>query len=243
MRRRSTSCSRGTGSGPTPPWRHACWRTGTTSRAASRSCCHATTNACWTCGLRPSPRDSTPTAPRCGSGSWRLLVADPQGFLTTRERELPTRRPVPVRIKDWREVYEEQEVAQLQRQAGRCMDCGIPFCHNGCPLGNLIPEWNDLVWRDDWSAAIERLHATNNFPEFTGRLCPAPCETACVLGINSDAVSIRAIEQRIIDHGFEQGWVEPVHPRRKSGRRVAIVGSGPAGLAAAQQLARMGHEV
>ena len=111
-------------------------------------------------------------------------MADPQGFLKTRERELPTRRPVPVRIMDWKEVYEAQEVGQLQRQAGRCMDCGIPFCHSGCPLGNLIPEWNDLAWRGDWRGAIERLHATNNFPEFTGRLCPAPCETSCVLGIN-----------------------------------------------------------
>src|SRR5205814_8257269 len=169
-------------------------------------------------------------------------MADPTGFLK-HGRKLPTRRPVPVRILDWQEVYEPFPDDALRVQASRCMDCGIPFCNNGCPLGNLIPDWNDLVYRGHWRDAIDRLHATNNFPEFTGRLCPAPCESACVLGINSDAVSIRAIEQRIIDHGFEQGWVEPVLPRRKSGRRIAIVGSGPAGLAAAQQLARAGHDV
>ena len=132
-------------------------------------------------------------------------MADPQGFLHTRERELPQRRPVPVRLMDWREVYEQQEVAQLQRQAGRCMDCGIPFCHNGCPLGNLIPEWNDLAWKGDWREAIERLHATNNFPEFTGRLCPAPCETACVLGINQPPVTIKQIEVTTIDRAFDAG--------------------------------------
>ncbi|MGZ4774429.1 MAG: glutamate synthase subunit beta [Oryzihumus sp.] len=170
-------------------------------------------------------------------------MADPQGFLTTRERELPTRRPVPVRIKDWREVYEEQEVAQLQRQAGRCMDCGIPFCHNGCPLGNLIPEWNDLAWKGDWREAIERLHATNNFPEFTGRLCPAPCETACVLGINQPAVTIKQVEVTTIERAFDSGTVTPQPPERLSGKTVAVVGSGPAGLAAAQQLTRAGHTV
>ncbi|HET7660109.1 MAG TPA: glutamate synthase subunit beta [Oryzihumus sp.] len=170
-------------------------------------------------------------------------MADPQGFLTTRERELPTRRPVPVRIKDWREVYEEQEVAQLQRQAGRCMDCGIPFCHNGCPLGNLIPEWNDLAWKGDWREAIERLHATNNFPEFTGRLCPAPCETACVLGINQPAVTIKQVEVATIERAFASGTVTPQPPERLSGKTVAVVGSGPAGLAAAQQLTRAGHTV
>ncbi|MGZ4783477.1 MAG: glutamate synthase subunit beta [Oryzihumus sp.] len=170
-------------------------------------------------------------------------MADPQGFLTTRERELPTRRPVPVRIKDWREVYEEQEVAQLQRQAGRCMDCGIPFCHNGCPLGNLIPEWNDLAWKGDWREAIERLHATNNFPEFTGRLCPAPCETACVLGINQPAVTIKQVELTTIERAFDSGTVTPQPPERLSGKTVAVVCSGPAGLAAAQQLTRAGHTV
>ena len=170
-------------------------------------------------------------------------MADPQGFLKTRDRELPTRRPVPVRIRDWKEVYEEQPVEQLQRQAGRCMDCGIPFCHNGCPLGNLIPEWNDLAWRGDWSDAIDRLHATNNFPEFTGRLCPAPCETACVLGINQPAVTIKQVEVTTIERAFDSGLVVPQPPDRLSGKTVAVVGSGPAGLAVAQQLTRAGHTV
>jgi glutamate synthase (NADPH/NADH) small chain len=169
-------------------------------------------------------------------------VADPKGFLKT-PRELPARRPVDVRIQDWREVYEPFPAEHLQRQAGRCMDCGIPFCHQGCPLGNLIPEWNDLVWRDDWREASERLHATNNFPEFTGRLCPAPCEAACVLGINADAVTIKQVEVSIIDRAWEAGWVVPQAPERLSGKRVAVIGSGPAGLAAAQQLARVGHTV
>jgi glutamate synthase (NADPH) small chain len=170
-------------------------------------------------------------------------MADPRGFLTTTSRELPTRRPVDVRIMDWREVYEPQDADQLHRQAGRCMDCGIPFCHDGCPLGNLIPEWNDLAWRDDWQSASERLHATNNFPEFTGRLCPAPCETACVLGINSEAVTIKQVEVSIIDRAFDEGWVTPQPPERLTGKTVAVVGSGPAGLAAAQQLTRAGHTV
>ena len=169
-------------------------------------------------------------------------MADPRGFLKA-ERELPKRRPVDVRIQDWREVYEEFPSEKLRTQAGRCMDCGIPFCHNGCPLGNLIPEWNDLVWRDDWREASERLHATNNFPEFTGRLCPAPCETACVLGINQPAVTIKQVEVSIIDRAWDEGWVQPQVPARLSGRTVAVVGSGPAGLAAAQQLARAGHTV
>jgi len=170
-------------------------------------------------------------------------VADPKGFLGTRQRELPQRRPVPVRLQDWREVYEETEPSMLQRQAGRCMDCGIPFCHNGCPLGNLIPEWNDLTWRGDWHEAVERLHATNNFPEFTGRLCPAPCESACVLGINQPAVTIKQVEVTIIDTAFERGWVTPQPPERLSGKTVAVIGSGPAGLASAQQLTRIGHTV
>ncbi|NHN54975.1 glutamate synthase subunit beta [Calidifontibacter sp. DB0510] len=170
-------------------------------------------------------------------------MADPRGFLKTRERELPKRRPVPVRIKDWKEVYEEQELSQLQRQAGRCMDCGIPFCHQGCPLGNLIPEWNDLAWRGDWADAIERLHATNNFPEFTGRLCPAPCETACVLGISQPAVTIKQVELTTIEEAFARGGVEPQPPVRLTAKTVAVVGSGPAGLAAAQQLTRVGHTV
>ena len=169
-------------------------------------------------------------------------MADPRGFMKA-GRELPQRRPVDVRIRDWKEVYEEFEDGRLQSQAGRCMDCGIPFCHNGCPLGNLIPEWNDLVWRGDFRGAIERLHATNNFPEFTGRLCPAPCETACVLGINQPAVTIKQVEVSIIDKAWDNGWVQPQTPLRQSGRTVAVVGSGPAGLAAAQQLARAGHTV
>ena len=170
-------------------------------------------------------------------------MADPHGFLTNRVRELPQRRPVDVRIKDWKEVYEEQQSGELQRQAGRCMDCGIPFCHSGCPLGNLIPEWNDLAWRGHWHDAIERLHATNNFPEFTGRLCPAPCETACVLGINQPAVTIKQIEVTTIEEAFGRGDVPPQIPDRLTGKTVAVVGSGPAGLAAAQQLTRAGHTV
>jgi glutamate synthase (NADPH) small chain len=170
-------------------------------------------------------------------------VGDPQGFLSTRERDLPKRRPVSIRILDWREGYEHQDVGQLQKQAGRCMDCGIPFCHNGCPLGNLIPEWNDLAWKGDWREAIERLHATNNFPEFTGRLCPAPCETACVLGINQPAVTIKQIEVTTIERAFDAGAVVPRAPDRLTGKTVAVVGSGPAGLAVAQQLTRAGHTV
>jgi len=169
-------------------------------------------------------------------------MADIKGFLK-HGRELPSRRPVPVRIKDWKEVYEDFPEDHLKTQASRCMDCGIPFCNNGCPLGNLIPDWNDLVWRDHWRDAIDRLHATNNFPEFTGRLCPAPCEGACVLGINQDPVTIKQVEVEIIDRAFAEGWVTPVLPASKSGKRVAVVGSGPAGLAAAQQLTRAGHDV
>jgi glutamate synthase (NADPH/NADH) small chain len=174
-------------------------------------------------------------------------VADPKGFLNVRQRELPERRPVPVRIQDWREVYEdtqnERGRAVLRRQAGRCMDCGIPFCHHGCPLGNLIPEWNDLTWRGDDREASERLHATNNFPEFTGRLCPAPCESSCVLGINQPAVTIKQVEVSIADTAFAGGWVVPKPPDRLTGKTVAVVGSGPAGLAVAQQLTRAGHTV
>jgi len=169
-------------------------------------------------------------------------MADPKGFLTT-PRETPTRRPVDVRIQDWKEVYEPQSMEHLQKQAGRCMDCGIPFCHMGCPLGNLIPEWNELIWRGDTEEAIARLHATNNFPEFTGRLCPAPCETACVIGINADAVTIKQVELRTIEEAFGAGHVKPLPPDRISGKTVAVIGSGPAGLAAAQQLTRAGHTV
>ncbi|MFJ7215912.1 glutamate synthase subunit beta [Amycolatopsis sp. NPDC098790] len=169
-------------------------------------------------------------------------MADPKGFLTT-TREEPKRRPVDLRLMDWREVYEDFATTKLQKQAGRCMDCGIPFCHQGCPLGNLIPEWNTLTWREDWQQAIERLHATNNFPEFTGTLCPAPCETACVLGINDDPVTIKRVEISIVDRAFDEGWVTPQPPSALTGKKVAVVGSGPSGLAAAQQLTRAGHSV
>ena len=169
-------------------------------------------------------------------------MGDPKGFINTR-RETPKRRPVDLRLMDWREVYEPFETNKLKLQAGRCMDCGIPFCHNGCPLGNLIPEWNDLVFHDDWREASERLHATNNFPEFTGRLCPAPCETACVVAINSDAVTIKQVELRTIEEAFLEKRVVPLIPDRLSGKTVAVIGSGPAGLAAAQQLTRAGHTV
>ncbi|HZC93574.1 MAG TPA: glutamate synthase subunit beta, partial [Mycobacterium sp.] len=172
-------------------------------------------------------------------------MPDPKGFLKYTHRETPKRRPVDLRLKDWDEVYEDFPHSTLQHQAARCMDCGIPFCHNGCPLGNLIPEWNDLVRSDRWRDAIERLHATNNFPEFTGRLCPAPCESSCVLGINQDAVTIKQIEVEIIDNAFDEGWVVPLPPaeNQHTGKKVAVVGSGPAGLAAAQQLTRAGHRV
>ncbi len=169
-------------------------------------------------------------------------MGDIHGFMR-HERELPSRRPVPVRLRDWGEVYEEFPAEATQTQAARCMDCGIPFCNNGCPLGNLIPDWNDLVFRDQWELAVERLHATNNFPEFTGRLCPAPCEASCVLGINEDPVSIKQIEVEIADRGWEEGWVRPLHAEARTRKRVAVVGSGPAGLAAAQQLTRAGHNV
>ena len=169
-------------------------------------------------------------------------MGEATGFLKW-GRTTPKRRPIPVRVTDWREVYEPFEEGKLREQAGRCMDCGIPFCNNGCPLGNLIPDWNDLVYRDHWRDAIEQLHATNNFPEFTGRLCPAPCESACVLGINADPVTIKQVEVEIIDRAWREGWVTPQVPSVRTGHRVAVIGSGPAGLAAAQQLTRAGHEV
>src|SRR5262245_3901824 len=169
-------------------------------------------------------------------------MGKPTGFIEIKRKKHPT-RPVAERIRDWREVYLPYPVEDLRDQGARCMDCGIPFCHNGCPLGNLIPDWNDLVYRDRWKAAIQRLHATNNFPEFTGRLCPAPCEGSCVLGINNDAVTIKAIEVSIIDRAFDEGWVTAEPPESRSGRSVAVVGSGPAGLAAAAQLNRAGHAV
>ncbi len=169
-------------------------------------------------------------------------MGKPTGFLEF-PRELPKRRPVEERLHDYREVYNPFPIVTLQAQGARCMDCGIPFCHQGCPLGNLIPDWNDLVYRDQWRAAIDRLHATNNFPEFTGKLCPAPCEASCVLGINSDPVTIKQIEVTIVEKAWEEGWITPQVPKVKTGKTVAVVGSGPAGLAAAQQLARAGHDV
>ncbi|MEY4164724.1 MAG: glutamate synthase small subunit [Actinomycetota bacterium] len=169
-------------------------------------------------------------------------MGEATGFLKW-GRQGPSRRPVPVRLRDWREVYEPFDQSLLREQAGRCMDCGIPFCNNGCPLGNLIPDWNDLVYREHWRDAIDRLHATNNFPEFTGRLCPAPCEAACVLGINQDPVSIKQVEVSIVDTAWDNGWIEPQVARTKTGKRVAVIGSGPAGLAVAQQLTRAGHDV
>ncbi len=173
-------------------------------------------------------------------------MADPRGFLTT-PRRTADYRPVPERVQDWQEAYPDEPgrvlLPIITEQAGRCMDCGIPFCHQGCPLGNLIPDWNDLVWKGDWRAAIEQLHATNNFPEFTGRLCPAPCEAACVLGINQPAVTIKNVEVSIIDRAFDEGWVHPQPAERLTDTTVAVVGSGPAGLAVAQQLTRAGHTV
>ena len=169
-------------------------------------------------------------------------MGKPTGFKEL-TRETPTRRPVSLRVLDWEEVYEPFPAPSLRSQASRCMDCGIPFCHQGCPLGNLIPDWNDLIYRDRWAEASARLHATNNFPEFTGRLCPAPCEAACVLGINDQPVTIKQVEVAIVDRAFDEGWVRPEPAAVKTGKRVAVIGSGPAGLAAAQQLARAGHDV
>jgi glutamate synthase (NADPH/NADH) small chain len=169
-------------------------------------------------------------------------VGKPTGFLEI-QRELPARRPVDERVRDWREIYREFPKDKLRAQGARCMDCGIPFCHRGCPLGNVIPDWNDLVYRDRWHHALDRLLQTNNFPEFTGRLCPAPCEGSCVLGINADPVAIRQIELEIIEHGFAQGWIKPEPPLVRTGKRVAVVGSGPCGLAAADQLNKAGHAV
>ena len=169
-------------------------------------------------------------------------MGKPTGFLEIQRKKWPT-RPVAERLRDWKEVYLPYPVPELKKQAARCMDCGVPFCHQGCPLGNIIPDWNDLVYKNRWHEAIERLHATNNFPEWTGRLCPAPCEGSCVLGINDDPVTIKAVEVSIIEHAFDQGWVRPEPPSIRTGKKVAVVGSGPAGLAAAHQLNRAGHWV
>jgi len=158
-------------------------------------------------------------------------------------RELPQRRPIPQRVNDWFEIYQDFPEEKLRNQGARCMDCGVPFCHTGCPVNNIIPDWNDLVYRGRWKEAVRQLHATNNFPEFTGRICPAPCEAACVLAINQPAVTIKNIEKSIIERAFQEGWIRPEPPRRRTGKKVAVVGSGPAGLAAAQQLCRAGHSV
>jgi glutamate synthase (NADPH/NADH) small chain len=171
-------------------------------------------------------------------------MGKPTGFME-HERQLPAKRSAAERINDYKEFYKEDEFSDASRreQASRCMDCGIPFCHSGCPLGNLIPDFNDLVYRGNWQEALERLHATNNFPEFTGRLCPAPCEEACVVGISEPPVAIEFIEKSIVEHGFQQGWITPQPPEERTGKTVAVIGSGPAGLAAAQQLNRAGHKV
>jgi glutamate synthase (NADPH) small chain len=175
-------------------------------------------------------------------GKGKESVGDSKAFITL-QREMPKKRPVGERLQDWGEVYQKFPDEKLKAQASRCMDCGVPFCHNGCPLGNLIPDWNDLVYRNRWEEAIRALHATNNFPEFTGKLCPAPCEDSCVLNINDDPVTIKQIEQRIIEYAWEHDWIQPEPPERRTGKTVAVVGSGPAGLAAAQQLNRAGHSV
>src|SRR5207302_9200550 len=169
-------------------------------------------------------------------------MGKPTGFKEI-PRQLPHRRPVELRLLDWNEVYQESTNDLLRDQGARCMDCGIPFCHNGCPLGNIIPEWNDLVYKDRWRDALDMLFKTNNFPEFTGRICPAPCEEACVLGINEKPVTIKLIEQSIIDRAFEEGWVKAQPPEKRTGKKVAVVGSGPAGLGAAAQLNKAGHLV
>jgi len=169
-------------------------------------------------------------------------MGKPTGFIEY-NRELPSKRPVEDRVKDYREFYEPFEVERLREQGARCMDCGVPFCHSGCPLGNIIPDWNDLVYRGLWKEALDRLQATNNFPEFTGRICPAPCEEACVLGINEPPVTIEHIEKSIVEHGFEHGMIHPEPPAVRTGKTVAVIGSGPSGLACAQQLNRAGHTV
>ena len=169
-------------------------------------------------------------------------MGKPTGFMEI-PRDLPEERPVEERLKDYRELHRPFADEKVRGQAARCMNCGVPFCHAGCPLGNLIPDWNDLVYRNRWPRALRQLHATNNFPEFTGRICPAPCEEACVLAINEPAVAIELIEKSMVEMGFREGWIVPEPPRRRTGRRVAVIGSGPAGLACAQQLNRAGHAV
>src|SRR5271170_1173376 len=170
------------------------------------------------------------------------FMGKPTGFKEI-ARETPKRRDIKLRLLDWSEVYTDLPDDKMRKQGARCMDCGVPFCNNGCPLGNIIPEWNDLVYRNRWRDALEMLSKTNNFPEFTGRVCPAPCEEACVLGINNKPVTIKLIEQNIIDHAFDQGWIKPRPPEKRTGKKVAVVGSGPAGLGAAAQLNKAGHLV
>src|SRR6266571_1707634 len=193
--------------------------------------------------MRPSSRRAATASTGRQRRDRGEVMGKVTGFIEFK-RDKQLYRPVEERLRDWRQVMLPWPGDKLQKQGARCMDCGIPFCHQGCPLGNLIPDWNDLVYRDKWREAIDRLHATNNFPEFTGTLCPAPCEAACVLEIREgDAVAIKQIENAIINRAFEEGWVMPQPPRRESGQRVAVVGSGPAGMAAAQQLRRAGHAV
>src|SRR5690606_32697899 len=226
--------------------RRPCWPTNRSCSSGSARSPRVPSSPSPPCATPRPPAARTPMPTLSGTRSWRPPTADPRGLRRHRDRGLPARRPMALRLMDWREVYEAREKGELgvvSRQAGRCMDCGIPFCHQGCPLGNLIPEWNELVYREDWREASERLHATNNFPEFTGRACPAPCESSCVLGINQPPVTIKNIEVSITDRAYEEGWVRPVEPARHTGRSVAVVGSGPAGLAAAQQLTRAGHSV
>ncbi len=169
-------------------------------------------------------------------------MGKPTGFLEIERRDRPYEK-VEARVKSWKEFVKPLPVSEVRQQGARCMDCGIPFCHNGCPVNNMIPDWNNLVWRDQWQDALEALHSTNNFPEFTGRICPAPCEASCVLNIDDNPVTIKTIECAIVDRGWEEGWITPQMPARKTGKRVAVVGSGPAGMACAQQLARAGHAV
>src|SRR2546425_807421 len=223
---------------PDRPTRRISCATGSTcSRASSRSC-RGTTSAC----SSPRPGRRPKAASRPSPSSSGPAVGKVTGFLEIK-RKKPPARPVAERVHDWKEYYLSYPVDELTKQAARCMDCGIPFCHQGCPLGNIIPDWNDLVYKGHWREAIDRLHATNNFPEWTGRLCPAPCEGACVLGINDDPVTIKGVELAIIERAFDEGWVGVQPPAVRTGKRVAVVGSGPAGLAAAEQLNRAGHAV
>src|SRR3954464_3748652 len=235
----SAAWSHATCSTPAASSARASSRTSTRcSRCSSRGCRAITSGCC----RRRRARRRWAAKRRSSSSQGSRSMGKVTGFIEIQRKKQPT-RAVAERLHDWREVYLPYPEAGLKDQAARCMDCGIPFCHNGCPLGNLIPDWNDLVYRDRWHAAIDLLHATNNFPEFTGRLCPAPCEGACVLGINSDPVTIKAVEVSIIDRAFEEGWVSAQPPESRTGRSVAVIGSGPAGLAAAAQLNRAGHMV